>query len=191
MTPKELHSLQQLALAHGGSLTINPETGLPEAGFLSSILPVLAGFALNAFLPGAGLAVGSLLGAGEAVGTGLLIGGGTAALTGDLKQGLMAGIGAYGGAGLASGVMGAGSSTLAAEQAAAQQAANAGATHGAFLESAGSAHGAFIPGATTGLNAASASPMETLIAGGKSLGTEAGRASALSSMGGGMGALKY
>jgi hypothetical protein len=27
-------------MAHGGSLTINPETGLPEAGFLSAILPI-------------------------------------------------------------------------------------------------------------------------------------------------------
>ena len=39
MAPGEVKSLQQLAMAHGGSLTINPETGLPEAGFLSSILP--------------------------------------------------------------------------------------------------------------------------------------------------------
>ena len=42
MTPGEVHGLQQLAMAHGGSLTINPQTGLPEAGFLSSMLPMLA-----------------------------------------------------------------------------------------------------------------------------------------------------
>ena len=29
MTPSEIQNLQQLALAHGGSLTINPDTGLP------------------------------------------------------------------------------------------------------------------------------------------------------------------
>ena len=32
MTPGEVNGLQSLAMAHGGSLTINPETGLPEAG---------------------------------------------------------------------------------------------------------------------------------------------------------------
>lgn len=34
MTPGEVKSLQTLAMSAGGSLTINPETGLPEAGFL-------------------------------------------------------------------------------------------------------------------------------------------------------------
>jgi hypothetical protein len=37
MTPNEVNSLQGLAMAHGGSLTINPETGLPEAGWLGKI----------------------------------------------------------------------------------------------------------------------------------------------------------
>jgi len=41
MSPREVAGLQQLAVAHGGSLTTNPETGLPEAGFLSSILPMV------------------------------------------------------------------------------------------------------------------------------------------------------
>ena len=48
MTPGEVHGLQSLAMAHGGSLTINPKTGLPEAGFLSNILPMIAGIGLNA-----------------------------------------------------------------------------------------------------------------------------------------------
>jgi hypothetical protein len=42
MTPGEVHGLQAIALAHGGSLTINPHTGLPEAGFLKNILPAIA-----------------------------------------------------------------------------------------------------------------------------------------------------
>ena len=42
MTPGELKGLQALAKAKGGSLTINPETGLPEAGFLDDILPIAA-----------------------------------------------------------------------------------------------------------------------------------------------------
>ena len=109
MTPKEVSGLQSLAMAHGGSLTVNPQTGLPEAGFLSSILPMIAGFALNAFLPGVGTAVGSALGGlSGAAGTGILVGGVTGLAKGSLKDGIMAGLGAYGGAGLSEGLMTAG-----------------------------------------------------------------------------------
>jgi hypothetical protein len=69
MAPQEVAGLQALALAHGGSLTINPDTGLPEAGFLKKLLPALAGFALNAFAPGFGTAIGGMLGVGGAAGT--------------------------------------------------------------------------------------------------------------------------
>ena len=96
MTPREVGGLQALALAHGGSLTINPETGLPEAGFLDSLLPTLLGVGLS-FVPG----VGPLMAAG-------IVGGGTALATGDIGKGLMAGLGAYGGAGLGQGLLGAG-----------------------------------------------------------------------------------
>lgn len=89
MTPGEVGGLQQLAMAHGGSLTINPETGLPEAGFLNKILPTLLGIGLT-FIPG----VGPLAAAG-------IVGAGQTALTGDIRKGLMAGLGAYGGASLA------------------------------------------------------------------------------------------
>ena len=47
MTLGEVKSLNDLAKAHGGQLSINPKTGLPEAGFLSSILPMVAGAALG------------------------------------------------------------------------------------------------------------------------------------------------
>jgi len=95
MTPGEVHGLQAIAKAHGGSLTINPDTGLPEAGFLSKILPMVAGAALAATGVGAPMAA-------------LMVGGGTGLMTGDLKKGLMAGLGAYGGAGLAGGLAAAG-----------------------------------------------------------------------------------
>ena len=103
MTPGEVKGLQAIAMAHGGSLTINPQTGLPEAGFLSSILPMVAGIALGPAGLGlsarqAGLAAGAL---------------GTLA-TGSLKKGLMAGLGAYGGAGLMGSVTGAGEAALQA-----------------------------------------------------------------------------
>jgi len=98
MTPGEVGGLQQLAMAHGGSLSINPQTGLPEAGFLSKLLPTLIGFGLAATGVGAPLAAG-------------MVAAGQTALTGDLSKGLMAGLGAFGGAGLA-GAAGVGGSLL-------------------------------------------------------------------------------
>jgi hypothetical protein len=109
MAPQEVAGLQALAMKHGGSLTINPDTGLVEANFLKKLLPAIAGFALNAFAPGFGSAIGAALGGlGSAAGTAIGLGGITGLATGSLSKGLMAGMGAYGGASLAGGVMGAG-----------------------------------------------------------------------------------
>ncbi|MEK0416269.1 MAG: hypothetical protein RI949_275, partial [Pseudomonadota bacterium] len=112
MTPEEVHGLHALALAHGGQLTINPETGLPEANFLKKMLPMIAGMALNFIAPGVGTAISGALGitgaAAGAIGTGLAVGGITGLATGSLKQGIMAGLGAYGGASLAGGLQAAG-----------------------------------------------------------------------------------
>jgi hypothetical protein len=101
MTKGEVAGLQQLALAHGGSLTLNPHTGLAEAGFLSSILPMAIGFGLAPFTGGLSAA--------------MIVGAGYTAATGSLKKGLMAGLGAYGGAGLAGGLSAAGAAAGAAE----------------------------------------------------------------------------
>jgi hypothetical protein len=108
MTPGEVQGLQALALAHGGSLTVNPETGLVEAGWLKKLLPAIAGFALNFIAPGVGTAIGGMLGLGGAAGTAIAVGGLTGLATGSLKQGIMAGMGAYGGASLAGGITSAG-----------------------------------------------------------------------------------
>jgi len=86
VTPREVQGLQGLAMAHGGSLTINPQTGLPEAGFFDSLLPMVGGAALSPFM--------------GPMAAGLLIGGVTALTSGDLGAGVMAGLGAGGGAGL-------------------------------------------------------------------------------------------
>ena len=102
MTPKEVAGLQQLALAHGGSLTVHPQTGLPEAGFLSNILPTLVGVGLS-FVPGM-----------EPWAAGLIAGGLETARTGNLGKGVMAGLGAYGGAGLSGALQNMG--TQAAQQ---------------------------------------------------------------------------
>jgi hypothetical protein len=100
MTPKEVGGLQALAMQHGGSLTINPQTGLPEAGFLEAILPTLAGAALTI---GSGGVINPYMSAA-------IVGGIQTARTGDLGQGLLAGLGAYGGAGLGAGLTSAGAS---------------------------------------------------------------------------------
>jgi hypothetical protein len=99
MTPREVGGLRQLAMAAGGDLSINPHTGLPEAGFLSSLLPMVAGALLAPITAGTSLGL---------FGTSALVGGADAAITGSWKKGLMAGIGAYGGASLASGLGAAG-----------------------------------------------------------------------------------
>ena len=80
MNPTEVDVLRQMT--PGGQLTINPDTGQPEA-----FLPLLLGLA-GGFLGGAG-ALGSIgaLTAG-AIGTGL----GTTIETGSLKEGLKAGL---------------------------------------------------------------------------------------------------
>lgn len=133
MTPGEVQGLQALAMAHGGSLTINPTTGLPEAGFLSKILPAVAGFALGP----AGFGVMSSLGAG------LTVGGLTALTSGDLGKGVMAGLGAWGGSSLGEGLVGAGQAAVggqaaanATTAAAAQGKAGIGAVANAARESA-------------------------------------------------------
>jgi hypothetical protein len=107
MTPGEVAGLHALALKHGGSLTINPDTGLPEAGFLKSLLPMLAGFALGP----AGFGLVS-----SAMGAGAIVGGITGLATGSLSKGLMAGLGAYGGFGIGESLAGLGAGELAQGQ---------------------------------------------------------------------------
>jgi hypothetical protein len=105
MNPEEVQGLQALAMAHGGSLTINPDTGLYEASFLKKLLPTIIGATLNTFAPGVGSKVGSLFGLSETaastIGTGLVVGGAYGLIEGDLKKGLQAGLGAYSGANIA------------------------------------------------------------------------------------------
>jgi hypothetical protein len=115
MSKREIKGLQDLALAHGGTLSINPETGLVEAGFLEQILPVVAAAGLTYLTAGAAapLMAGTLgaTGAGIAAGAGagaLISGGfaaaqgkdvGQAALMGGLGGAISGGMGAYGDAG--------------------------------------------------------------------------------------------
>jgi len=115
MSKREIKGLQELALAHGGTLSINPETGLVEAGFLEQILPIVAAAGLTyltagAAAPALSAAMGSTLAGGIAAGAGAgaLISGGTAAiqgkdvgqaaLMGGLGGAISGGLGAYDGA---------------------------------------------------------------------------------------------
>lgn len=129
MSPREVGGLQALAKAHGGSLTKNPSTGLPEAGFLEDILPSViggvVGFATG--MPWLGAAVGGV--------------GGLAANQGDIAKGLTSAVGAYGLGGLGSSVagMGAGEAALAADTA---NFANLGSATPAVAGGGGAAAGA-------------------------------------------------
>lgn len=106
VNPEEFAQMQQM----WGEPTLNPHTGLPEYGFLSKLwkgikkaLKVVAPIALNVFAPGAGTALGSMLGVGATAGRALL-GAGLGALSGGGKGALIGGLtgGIGGGAGLAS-----------------------------------------------------------------------------------------
>jgi len=106
MSPREVQGLQALAKSQGGSLTINPKTGIVEAGFLEQVLPVVAAAAATYFTAGAAApAIAGALGGGAmattaggilaGAGSGALISGGMAAATGkDVgKAALMGGVG--------------------------------------------------------------------------------------------------
>ena len=111
MTPGEVAGLQKLAESAGGSLSVNPETGLVEANFLKQMLPTLVGV-------GVGMVAGPWAGAmaGAAVG-------GYQAKRNDqdmLTGALMGGIGGYGGGTMGASLGAAGQSGL--QQAAMQEA---------------------------------------------------------------------
>jgi hypothetical protein len=139
MTPDEVAGLQALAQQMGGSLTINPQTGLPEANIFKKLLPMALGFALGP--AGAGL-FQSALTAGLAVGAGYTL------ATGSLQQGISAGLGAYGGSNLGTGLQAAGTAgaDVAVGNAAANEAAKTAAT--GVGEFAGGVNAAQVTGPT-------------------------------------------
>lgn len=149
MTKGEIKGLQSLALAHGGSLSINPDTGLVEASFLKRILPTVAGLGL-AMIPG----VGPLAAAG-------MVGGFETLRTGDLSKGLMAGLGAYGGAGIGSALSSAGASAAGTAATEATMAANPQLTGGEIAREMGTA-GFNTPTLAANANPATMTPVESM-----------------------------
>ena len=93
MTKGEIKGLRQLAMAHGGDLSINPHTGLVEAGFLSKILPMVAIAAATYFTAGAATPAiaGALEGTALAGSAGILGGAASGALIGGIGAGLQGG----------------------------------------------------------------------------------------------------
>lgn len=137
MSGKELEGLQALAQQHGGSLTINPETGLYEAGFLSDILPTIVG---------AGLTMMGVPAWGAALGGGLA----GYADKGTLAGGVAGALGGWGGSGLYTGLAGAGIESLApAFGAAPADAAAALATSNPYGLTPFTSQMSAMPGATT------------------------------------------
>ena len=164
MTKGEIKGLRQLAMAHGGDLSINPHTGLVEAGFLSKILPMVAMAAATYFTAGAatpaiagaleGTALAGSAGILGGAASGALIGGigaglqggdiGKGALFGGIGGGITGGLGGYEGAPDALKSIGDTSNAVVNTGA---QASNLAANTGSTLEAANQA---FAPGATGG-----------------------------------------
>lgn len=180
MAPNEVRSLQAVAMAHGGSLTLNPDTGLPEAGFLSSILPMIAGVGLTAMSGGA---LSPMM-------AGLITGGLTGVATGNLRKGIMAGLGAYGGAGIGSALAGAGASAANTAASNSILSANPGLTAGEIGREMGTA-GFVQPQLAANVNPATMSMTDKLTAGVKGLGDKAGRDAMMTQLGGAKGLMKY
>ena len=102
MSPREVQGLQALAMKHGGSLTINPDTGLPEAGFLDKLLPTIIGAGISFFSQGT---IDPMTAAA-------MVGGAQTVRTGDIGKGIQAGLGAYSGASLTAGMAGTGADAM-------------------------------------------------------------------------------
>jgi hypothetical protein len=149
MSPSEVAGLQGLAMSQGGSLSINPQTGLPEAfklgGFFKSLLPTIVG-GIASMIPGMQFAAYPML-------TGVLAGAATGALTNKNKLlgAVTGGLGGYSGAG----IMGAGKAAAGAMGSAG---AGAGSNTTASAIGGGSSGlatgGGYIPGATSGADLA-------------------------------------
>ena len=132
MSKKEVAGLQNLARAHGTSLTVNPATGMPEAFNLDSLLPTLGGLAVGIMAPWAlpYVAAGTA-GAMKASGK-------------DWGESLLTGLQVYGGGSLGAGIGSAGAATApttelasqTAGQAAAAGSAGAGTAAGTAAETA-------------------------------------------------------
>lgn len=150
MSPDEVRNMQRMAMARGTTMTINPETGLPEAFNLRKLVRGLAALApiAAAFFPPVAAAMPFLttpVGAGLAGG----IAGGLSGEKGfDLKRGLTTGLLSYGIGSAMKGLEAAGS---AGEAAATQAASSAAQTEAAQLAAQNAAADAMAGAAAIGV----------------------------------------
>jgi hypothetical protein len=141
MAPSEVAGLQALAEQFGGTLTTNPTTGLPEAGFLEDILPMVVG-AATMFIPGM-QGVGAYMLAGGMGGlTGLATRQSGESGLGAAFRGMLGGVGGLGMGSAAAGLMG--------------SAATAGTGLGTGLTAGGSGLGLTAGGSGLGMTASAA-----------------------------------
>lgn len=150
LTKNEVRAMQGLAQAAGGKLTRNPTTGLPEAGFLESMLPTILGVAANFIVPGSGMIVGGLTGAMQNKDD-------------PLMGAALGAMGGYGGGQLAAGLQGVGAG---AAQSAAQTAATESLAQNAIADTAMGGSGVLTaPSAQTAfLNQAAADATNSFLA---------------------------
>jgi hypothetical protein len=107
MQPQEVAGLQALAKSQGTSLTVNPNTGMPEAfnlgNFFTSLLPTLAGFMVGG-PAGAAMGLEGTAATLAPIAAGVATGAAVAGAKGEdvLSGALMGGLGGYGGGNLGS-----------------------------------------------------------------------------------------
>ena len=155
-------------LASIGELTINPETGLPEAFNLKSLLPTIGGIAASFLLP---IAAPTIFGAAGALGGGIgssMLSSGIGSLIGGLFGGKSFGEAALGGImggitggavkGLSGLMSGAGAAGADVAGAVADTAVSTAATEGANLVSAGIDGGSLTASVFDGVSAAYPAP---------------------------------
>ena len=156
MNPVEVQGLASLSPT--GSLTVNPQTGQPEA-FLPFLAPLLGGVLGSTALTGAtigGLTLGST--AAGAIGSGLA----TAIAEGDLKKGLISGITGFGIGSAVGNVLGSGTEALQKGAEAATQAGADLTTEAAKFGTGLSTINPDLPAGTMSEILASANPEETI-----------------------------
>lgn len=135
VNPREVAGLQYLGERYGAKMTINPDTGLPEAFNFMRFLPAVAGLALSPFITPVGAA--AVVGAVEGIRTKSVMGG------------LKGGLGAYGGASLGTSLANFGSQGLGQSAAAAGTEAGTTALNAATATAPTSSLVTTAPGAVT------------------------------------------
>jgi hypothetical protein len=181
VNPTEVAGLQSLAMSQGGSLTINPQTGLPEAfnlgGFFKSLLPMFVGAATG--------------GAGMPLWAGIAAGAATGAVTSKdkLMGAITGGLGGYGGFGIGKSLFSAGAPTLGAVGGGSSGLATGGGYIPGATSAADIAYNSAMMGPTAGATTAAAGNVGTSMMTDPSILNARNAAQAINTGGGGSGSI--